>query len=197
MQAGRLAVLGLALYMLHQFEEHGIDLRGDAYAFLGQLCSSLGFADPSACPVPASFITAVNLGTVWGAFGISILAGPRRPALALSAYAIPLINAPIHIVTALRDSAYNPGLFTSIAILLPATVWALRRGLRAGMVGRRDVALIALGGAAAHAVLMGSLMGFLGGWYGNTTLIAIQLANAFVPGLLVLAGQRRMGVSSP
>lgn len=197
MHPGRLAVLGLAFYMLHQFEEHGIDLRGDAYAFLGQLCASLGFADPAACPVPASFITAVNLGTVWGAFAISILAGRRRPALALSAYAIPLINAPIHIVTALRDSAYNSGLLTSIAILLPPSIWALRSSLRARVIYRRDVALIALGGAAAHAALIGSLMGFLGGWYGTTTLIAIQLANAFVPGLLVLAGQRKMGVSSP
>lgn len=39
-----------------------------------------------------------------------------------------------------------------------------------------------------HAVLMGSLMGFLQGRYGETALVAIQLGNTLLPALLVLAG---------
>lgn len=186
----RLAVLGLAVYGLHQFEEHGIDLRGEGYAFLGHLCAALGYPATVACPVPTSFITAVNVGTVWIAFAIAIVAGARRPALAVSAFAIPLVNAPIHIVTALREAAYNPGLFTSVLLLLPVTLWALRAASRAGAVRRRDLALIATAGLAMHAVLMGSLMGFLQGWYGETALLAIQLGNALLPALLVLAGCR-------
>jgi hypothetical protein len=32
------------MYLLHQFEEHGIDLLGRHYAFLGALCGVLGHA---------------------------------------------------------------------------------------------------------------------------------------------------------
>ena len=33
------------VYMLHQFEEHGVDLLGRRYHFIIDLCTSLGHAD--------------------------------------------------------------------------------------------------------------------------------------------------------
>ena len=52
-----LAWLGMLAYLIHQFEEHGIDALGATYAFRGEMCRTLGFPDVQACPVPFSFIT--------------------------------------------------------------------------------------------------------------------------------------------
>src|SRR4051812_39212989 len=57
-----LAWLFLPVYMLHQFEEHGIDLLGQAYAFRASMCGIFGFMTPEGCPIPESFLTAVNVG---------------------------------------------------------------------------------------------------------------------------------------
>src|ERR1700742_5361826 len=58
-------------YLLHQFEEHGLDARNQAYAFRGFLCAELGFGDVASCPVPTAFITAVNVAAVWVAGPLS------------------------------------------------------------------------------------------------------------------------------
>ncbi|MGQ9371450.1 HXXEE domain-containing protein [Azospirillum sp. ST 5-10] len=192
---GWLAALGAPVYLLHQVEEHGIDLHGVPYAFRGALCASLGFPDAAACPVPVPFITAVNVGTVWGAAALSVAAGPGRPALALSAYGIPLVNALVHLGDAARHGgAYGAGLLTAAVLLLPASLWALSAGLRTGAIGRGDAAAIALGGVLAHLVLMGSLLAHIAGAFGERALVAVQIANALVPAGVVSARARLAGV---
>src|SRR5687768_244204 len=53
------------MYMLHQFEEHGVDFLGRHYPFLGELCTTLGHTDLATCPGDARFILAVNVSLVW------------------------------------------------------------------------------------------------------------------------------------
>src|SRR5262245_58791739 len=49
------------MYLVHQFEEHGIDLLGRRYAFLAQLCGTLGYGhDLATCPADPAFLFAVN-----------------------------------------------------------------------------------------------------------------------------------------
>ena len=180
-----LAVFGLVLYIVHQFEEHGIDLQGARYAFRGEMCRVMGYAHAVSCPIPESFITAVNVGSVWGACVFAWVLGRHRPVVALSAYGIALVNALTHIVPALWEHAYNPGLVTAIVLFLPAGLWALRVGMRAG-IGGRGVFAIIVGGVLTHAVLMGSLLAYLHGWIAAPMLVAIQLANMGAPLAAVL-----------
>jgi hypothetical protein len=49
-----LAWLGTLAYLIHQFEEHGIDALGATYAFRGEMCRNFGFPDVQACPIPFS-----------------------------------------------------------------------------------------------------------------------------------------------
>ena len=37
-----LAWLGTLAYLIHQFEEHGIDAQGATYAFRGEMCRNMG-----------------------------------------------------------------------------------------------------------------------------------------------------------
>lgn len=189
-----LAVLGLPIYIAHQFEEHGIDLDGVRYAFRGALCSFMGYTDAATCPIPLSFITAVNVGSVWGAFVLAAMLGRRRPVIALSAYGIPLINAFSHSVGALREQTYNPGLLTAVLLFLPASLWALHVGKRAG-IGWQGIGAIVLGGIFTHAVLMGSLVAFLHGKIDATTLAVIQIANMAVPLLFALVSKREVSTA--
>ena len=184
-----LAAFGLPLYMAHQFEEHGIDMQGASYAFRGALCGFMGQADVSTCLIPLSFITAVNVGSVWGASVLAVVFGRRRPLIALSAYGIPLVNAFSHGVGAVREQAYNPGLLTAVLLFLPASVWALRVGLQAG-IGATGVAAIVVGGVLTHAVLMGSLVTFLHGQIDAPLLAVIQVLNMGVPLVTVALAQR-------
>jgi hypothetical protein len=181
-----LAVFALPLYMVHQFEEHGIDMAGVRYAFRGGLCETMRYADVASCPIPLSFITAVNVGSVWGAAVLAAVFGRRRPLVALSAYGIPLVNAVMHIAGALKGHAYNPGLLTAVLLFLPAGLWAVRVGLQAG-IGRSGVAAILAGGVITHAILMGSLLAFLHGWIGAVPLAAIQILNMGAPLAVALA----------
>lgn len=184
-----LAVLGIPLYMIHQVEEHGVDLHGAAYAFRGALCGQLGYPEAMVCPIPLSFITAVNVGSVWGATALAAILGRRNRLLALSAYGIPLVNGVIHLAGAIRELDYNPGLLTGTLLFLPVSLWALHVG-RQGGIGRLGIAAIVAGGVLAHVVLMGSLLAYLHGAIGGGLLVAIQILNALVPLAVVSAAGR-------
>lgn len=186
---GWLAWLGVAIYMLHQFEEHGIDATGRAYAFRGFFCHSLGLdgAGVDACPVPHSFLTAVNVGTVWIASLLSALVGPRHPAVALSAMGIPLVNTLAHVVPAVWRGVYNPGLLTALFLFAPYCLWTMTTSLRSGALTGRQAAGIVAAGVAIHAVLIGSLQMFLRGVIGEFGLVSAQVGNAFLPAAMMFA----------
>jgi hypothetical protein len=186
-----LAWAATAAYLLHQFEEHGVDAQGTSYAFRGLLCAGFGFADAAACPIPEAFITAVNIPVVWLAGPIAASLGRRWPAIALSYFSVPAVNAFAHIVPALAAGAYNPGLLTAALLFLPLSLWAFRVALRRPDLGCRVVAATIVGGVVLHAVLMLSLRAYLAGRLGEGALLAIQIVNPAIPMLLVAAVARR------
>jgi len=186
-----LAWAATAAYLLHQFEEHGIDARGTPYAFRGVLCTFFGFAGATACPIPESFITAVNIPAAWLAGPIAALAGRRWPAIALSYFSVPAVNAFAHIGPALTAGDYNPGLLTAVLLFLPLSLWTFWIALRRPDLGWRMVAAAIVGGIAMHAVLIFSLRAYLRGALDESILVAIQVVNPAIPILLVAAAMRR------
>jgi hypothetical protein len=179
-------------YLVHQFEEHGIDAQNHAYAFRGFLCGEIGFADANACPVPLSFITAVNVPAVWVAGPLSALLAGRWPVIGLSFFAIPAVNLFAHAVPALVLQSYNPGLLTAITLFLPLCLLAFAAAITRYHLGVRAVLATLFAGAVLHAILMGSLMSFVNGRLGLDTLLLLQIANPLLSALLVviLSGRR-------
>lgn len=186
-----LAWAGTWIYLVHQFEEHGIDAEGGAYAFRGFMCASLGFASPASCPVPFSFITSVNIAAVWLAGPAAALLGRRWPALALSFFSIPFVNAIAHLAPAALAGAYNPGVVTSIVLFLPLSLWAFHVALGRRDLGWRAVIATIAAGFVLHAILMGSLMAYVQGLIGVVALDAIQIVNPAIAGLIVFLATRR------
>lgn len=186
-----LAWAGTAAYLLHQFEEHGVDAQGAPYAFRGALCAAFGFAEAVACPIPGAFITAVNLPVAWAAGPVAALLGRRWPAVALAWFSVPAVNAFVHIGPAVAAGSYNPGLLTAVLLFLPLSLWTFRVALARPDLGWCVVAAALVGGVAVHAVLMLSLRAWLAGRLGETALLAVQIVNPAIPMILVAAVARR------
>src|SRR5215469_7540916 len=54
-----LSWLAVAIYLVHNVEEYGVDLLGRFHAFPNSMCSLLGLAPFPACPIPTPFFLAV------------------------------------------------------------------------------------------------------------------------------------------
>lgn len=186
-----LAWAGMLAYLIHQFEEHGIDAQGAVYAFRTDACRNFGFSDIHACPIPFSFITAVNISAVWLFGPATALLGRRRPELALAFFAIPFVNAFAHIVPAMAQGAYNAGMLTGIVLFLPLSLWTFRVAVTRYRLGWRAVIGTTAAGIMFHAILMGSLAAFVGGHIGVPVLDTIQVINPAIILLIVARFRRR------
>jgi hypothetical protein len=183
----RLVWLPLPIYMLHQFEEHGIDLLGRHYHFQADFCHRLGHVSVDDCPGTPLFIFAVNVGSVWIAGVLSGLVGLRRPLVTTGMIGIIAANALAHLGPFIVSGGdYNPGVLTGALLFLPAAVLLFRALLAQGVIRPRDIGLGLLMGLAVHAVLISSLLAADHGLIGQGALATFQLANGFVP-LLVSA----------
>ncbi len=105
-------------YMLHQVEEHAGD-RFRCYI------NTRVFGGVQALSPMA--VLWINLPGVWGLNGLALVAAcMTAPGWGLTAPYLAVVNAVVHIATALRFGEYNPGLVTSLLLFLPLGLWALQ-----------------------------------------------------------------------
>jgi hypothetical protein len=145
------------MYLLHMFEEHGIDVLGRRYAFLGFLCRTLGYPVLSSCPATPEFVFSVNVLACQIAFGLAFFLRRSHPLIAACAWGIPLVNAVAHVLPALATGRYNPGLLTALVLFVPGCAWMLATALRSGLLPASSGWRIVATGALTHVVLIGSV----------------------------------------
>jgi hypothetical protein len=172
-----LSWLAVAIYLIHNVEEYGVDLFGQFHAFPNSMCSTLGLSPFPSCPIPAPFFLAVNLPLFWVGAPVAALMSRRHPIVGLSLYGVIFVNALSHLGAFVR-AGYNPGVLTALILFLPASVWVARscfgkRGLPYG-----GLVFIVADGAILHIVLIGSTMLFLHGSISPAGLTVIQILNA-------------------
>jgi hypothetical protein len=115
--AGQFCYLALALYMLHQFEEH------DADRF--RLFVNTTVARGKRGLTPAD-VFIINVPGVWGVIALSMWLAERvAPGWALIAIVLLLVNGIAHGLQAAAMRQANPGLWTALALFIPASVWML------------------------------------------------------------------------
>jgi hypothetical protein len=172
-----LSWLGVAIYLIHNVEEYGVDLRGQFHAFPHFMCAMMAQPPYPSCPIPPPFYLAVNLPLFWGGAPVAAILSRRFPLLGLSVYGVIFINALTHI-GAFVHSGYNPGVLTALILFLPLSFWVAKvcfgkRGLPYGAL-----AFIVADGVFLHAVLMVSTILFLHGRIGPAVLTDVQVLNA-------------------
>jgi hypothetical protein len=135
----------LVIYFLHQIEEHlwpgGFRQFTDAHVFR---------SGDDNWPVSVDGVALVNTAYVWLPIALAILFPHSLRWLGLAWIGLTLVNGIIHIVTTVRLRIYNPGLVTSIALLLPFTIFALAYGVEHGTLTGAQVGLILLYGILLH-----------------------------------------------
>jgi hypothetical protein len=174
-----LSWLAVAIYLIHNVEEYGVDLLGQFHAFPHFMCAMLAQPPYPSCPIPAPFYLAVNLPLFWVGAPVAAILSRRHPILGLSVYGVIFVNALTHLGAFVR-SGYNPGVLTALILFLPVSFWVARvcfgkRGLPYGVL-----AFIVADGIFLHAVLMVSTMLFLHGRIDRVVLTGIQILNAIL-----------------
>ncbi|MEM9361414.1 MAG: HXXEE domain-containing protein [Bacteroidota bacterium] len=122
-----IAVISLMAYILHQFEEHWIDLFGNYYAFYtfnnSFILEGLRQPDATVKPLTKESIFVINTSLVWLVGLLAILRSPKHIFPLVSMASIVLVNGIVHIVGAISKLQYNPGLFTSLVLFIPLYFW--------------------------------------------------------------------------
>lgn len=185
-------VLGLLwpMYLLHQFEEHGVDALGRHYAFLAELCSTLGYGAASGCPADPAFIFAVNVAGCQIAFVVAWWCRRTRPLVSACAWGIPIVNAVTHFVAAVLHRGYNPGVVTSGVLFVPLSALMLSTLLHTRTITIRNVSRVVGSGVVVHIVLIASLLLSARGWLAHEMLLAINAANGITPLIFGTVGVR-------
>ncbi len=107
--------LQLPAYIVHQLEEHVHD------RFRRYVNTNVGRGQEV---LTSRAVTAINIGGVWCVDFLALyLTKFLGPGWALLAFYLAIVNAVIHIVSALVARAYNPGLITAVLLLLPLGIW--------------------------------------------------------------------------
>ena len=174
---GWLSWLAPAAYMIHQFEEYGIDAHGTRFAFPDLLCVSVGMPPYPHCSVPPAFFVAVNIPAIWIAGLVCGLLSRRHPFVGLGVYAIHFTNSLTHLGVALVSGIYNSGALTAALIQLPLSLWVGYACFIRGSMRRLGVAVLILTGTLLSVILLGSVNLFAKGYLSATTLVIIQVLN--------------------
>jgi hypothetical protein len=174
-----LSWLAVAIYLIHNVEEYGVDLLGQFHAFPYSMCATLGQLPYPFCPIPAPFYLAVNLPLFWVGAPVAAILSRCHPIIGLSVYGVIFVNALTHLGAFVR-AGYNPGVLTALILFLPISFWVARvcfgkRGLPYG-----GLAFIVADGLLLHVVLIGSTMLFLHNLIGRSALTGIQILNAIL-----------------
>lgn len=143
----------LPIYMVHQFEEHGYDLKGERFAFQKHMAKSMDYTDLAKFPATPAWVTAINVGFAWTFGSIAFYNADKDPLLSVSFNGFVFVNGILHIVTFLKEGMrYNPGLATAVTLFLPLTLYSYSKAA----VNNSQLALSVVLGLVAHIAILGN-----------------------------------------
>ena len=123
-----LVFLALPVYMIHQYEEHDDD------RFRRFMNLTMAGGRDAMTPL-AVFV--INIFGVWLPLSLCIvLMRGNGPGLGAFAGWLLVVNALLHVVTALHSRSYNPGLITAVLLFIPlgaavlASIWTAASALQ-------------------------------------------------------------------
>ena len=177
--------LGLAIYMIHQFEEHGVDIYGNQFAFSAFVNhfagGLLGCGENLNCPTTPENLLYINIWLVWLPF---LLAAYKNRNMFPTACAIGIIfsNACLHTIVSLKLQAYNPGVLTALLLFWPFSLYFYKLCLKRDWLTKKGVILSVMYGFLTHAILASSLAAsYVHHLIPTTSVPFIYIACAFIP----------------
>ncbi|MEM9265663.1 MAG: HXXEE domain-containing protein [Cyanobacteria bacterium P01_F01_bin.13] len=157
-----MSVLMLVAYIVHQYEEHWIDLFGNQYAFYGYInelfLSTLNVQNTGIMPLSPESIFVINTSLVWLVGIIAIWRSPKHLFPALTMAGITLVNAVSHIMAGIAKQSYNPGLLTAIIIFIPLAIVFYRNIFITVPTASIQVKVSIIWAILAHVIMVGGLL---------------------------------------
>ena len=188
-----LSWLAMAIYLVHNVEEYGIDVFGRMTQFPDEICAVLKLPPYPKCPIPLTYFLSVNVPMVWVGAPIAALLSRRHPLIGLAFYGLIFVNLFFHIMPLLAGAGFGPGTLTALVLFVPVSAWIIRACFGAGRLSFKALALIFFNGVIFHIMLTGPLLLFVNGNIGGAALVASQLANAILFLLVPWAGENWWG----
>ncbi|MEM9739880.1 MAG: HXXEE domain-containing protein [Pseudomonadota bacterium] len=162
------ALFLLIAYIIHQFEEHWVDLNGEIYAFKpyvnGLISTVMGDPESSIEALSDAGVFVINTSLVWLVAALAIWRGGSHAFPMLCMAAIVLVNAFSHIAAGILRTSYNPGLVTSIVIFVPLAIAAYAMVLKTGKADRLRVGASIVWSVLGHIIMIGGMV--VSGWLG-------------------------------
>lgn len=177
-------LLGWALlptYMIHQFEEHYIDLKGERYAFQQFFCNFLGYTNIDECPGDKEFIFSVNVPGLYTAGILAGLLNNIKPVVAGGFAAIILLNGLVHIIASIKQKTYNPGLLTSIFLFIPISLYYFYEMKKQEKLSNIDIGLCVFIGILYHLIILLSIKLIKNNKINHLQLNLINVLNGLTP----------------
>jgi len=158
-----ISVLMLLAYLLHQYEEHWIDLFGNQYAFYQSVNQMLlGLLDAKntlVLPLTKGAIFVINTSLVWLVGAIAIWRSPNHLFPTLAMVSITMVNGFSHIVLSVVKQSYNPGLVTAIVLFIPLSIIFYRSILIKNTLLKVQIIISIVWGILAHVLMVAGLLG--------------------------------------
>ncbi len=162
-----IAIMMLIAYIIHQYEEHWIDLFGNYYAFYefnnDFILGNLGAADSSIKPLTKAAIFVINTSLVWLVGAIAIWRSPKQLFPLIAMASIIMVNGVVHILAGLAKLQYNPGLLTSIIIFVPLYVWFARYLMAQSEDYKNQIIAGLVWAFLAHVIMVAGLL--MANWF--------------------------------
>ncbi|MEL7444209.1 MAG: HXXEE domain-containing protein [Pseudomonadota bacterium] len=148
----------LLAYIIHQFEEHWVDLYGNTYAFKpylnDMLLDRLGGHEGSPQALTDAGVFVINTSLVWLVAMLAIWRGSSHLFPTLCMTSIVFVNALSHTGAALLNGSYNPGLLTAIIVFLPLALSVSVSFGRSGVASFREATASVIWAVLAHAIMI-------------------------------------------
>ncbi|NOU61774.1 HXXEE domain-containing protein [Marinifilum caeruleilacunae] len=125
-----ISIIMLIAYIVHQYEEHWIDLFGNYYSFYvfnnKFILGNLGATGSAIKPLTKEAIFVINTSLVWLVGVLAILRAPKHIFPLIAMASIIIVNGFVHILAGVIKFEYNPGMFTSVVIFVPIYITFVR-----------------------------------------------------------------------
>ncbi|MEO1451114.1 MAG: HXXEE domain-containing protein, partial [Bacteroidota bacterium] len=163
-----IGIIMLIAYIIHQYEEHWIDLFGNYYAFYdfnnAFILGNLGAPDNATKPLTREAIFVINTTLVWLVGALAIWRSPRHLFPLIAMASIIVVNGVVHILAGVATFQYNPGILTSGLIFSPLYAWFVRLLMNQSNPYKKQIIAGLAWAFLAHVIMVAGLL--MANWFG-------------------------------
>ena len=154
-----IGILMLIAYIVHQYEEHWMDLYGNYYSFYtfnnNFILGNLGQPESQVKPLSKAAIFVINTSLVWLVGFLAIWQSPKRLFTLFAMASIIVVNGVVHILASMITFQYNPGLVTSIVVFIPIYLGFIRYVITLSANFKKEILAGIIWAILAHIIMVG------------------------------------------